>query len=156
MGRNVALGANSSAWCCAHIDDLEGESALRSKGAKYVVWCQCEKGFCSLGYLKIYFFRVKILSLCYKCSLISASRRQLLYYFYFPLSLTHTGAPRPFVSVPNLRAHTNRRCRFHSSRPTVFLVDDTAAPANRLQRWDISDISRNLTFMGLVFLPHFA
>lgn len=44
---------------------------------------------------------------------------------------------------------------FYSSRPTVFLLDDRAATANRLQRQDVSAISRNLTFMGLVFLPHF-
>lgn len=92
--------------------------------------------------------------LCSSCSLISASWRQqcLVLFFYFPLPLrthtnTHTGAPHPFVSVSNLWTHTSLR-RFHSSRPTVFLLDDTAAPANRLQR---QDISRNLTFMGLVF-----
>lgn len=82
----------------------------------------------------------------------------LVLFFHVALLLqarTHTGTPCPFVSVSNLRAHTSRR-RFHSSRPTVFLLDDTAAPANKLQHQDMSDISKNLTFMGLVFLSHFA
>lgn len=95
--------------------------------------------------------------LCSSCSLISARWRQqcILYYFstflfFCACTQTHTGAPHPFVSVSNLWTHTSLR-RFHSSRPTVFLLDDTVAPANRLQRHDISDISKNLTFMGLVF-----
>lgn len=83
----------------------------------------------------------------------------LVLFFYFAFCLqsrrTHTGTPRPFVSVSNLRAHTSRR-RFHLRRPTVFLLDDTVAPTDKLQHRDISDISKNLTFMGLVFLSHFA
>lgn len=100
-----------------------------------------------------------LLSVLNALSSLRVEYRSVLYYFSTLLSVckhnTHTGTPRPFVSVSNLRTHISRR-RFHLRRPTVFLLDDTVAPTDKLQHQDISDISKNLTFMGLVFLSHFA
>lgn len=163
MGRNVALGADIEAPDIVHtLMTLDG-GCSKVKGNWICCVAMLVKMVCSLGYLSAKNINVCVsvcacqnilLCLCSSCSLISVSRRQqcILYYFStFPLLLcAHTGAPHPFVSISNLWTHTSLR-HFHSSRPTVFLLDDTVAPANRLQRQDISDISRNLTFMGLVF-----
>ena len=163
MGRNVALGADIEAPDIVHtLMTLDG-GCSKVKGNWICCVAMLVKTVCSLGYLSAKNINVCVsvcacqnilLCLCSSCSLISVSRRQqcILYYFStFPLLLcAHTGAPHPFVSISNLWTHTSLR-HFHSSRPTVFLLDDTVAPANRLQRQDISDISRNLTFMGLVF-----
>lgn len=83
----------------------------------------------------------------------------VLFFFLYADKNIHTHAGTPSLLSLCLRFQSpiphRRQHFFHLGRPAVFLLDDTAAPANELQHRDISDISSNLTFMGLVFLPHF-
>lgn len=157
MGRYIALGANRSTRYCAHIDDLEERRAQRSKGAKAVMLYSVswKRPFVVALVLriciKIYFFS----PLLFVLSSLQVGENSVSC-TVFLLSLTFASVHTWKLHVPlSPVPHTNRH-RFHLSRPTVFLLDVTPAPANRLQCQDMSDISRNLIFMGLVFLPHFA